>query len=126
MQNLIEKFQFVVEDLENEHGELTLFGLFLREEAFEKWDVLVSASWLSPGSLESYTLINSSVQKYIKNENLIKLSRIVILSTDNPFVKKLQETWTGKGQYQLQNAQTFSDALSFNIKTAYLLKCAKI
>ena len=125
MQTLIEKFQLVVDDLEKEYGELTLFGLFLREESFEKWDVIVSAKWLNPDSQESYSLINTEIQKFIKNGNLIKLSRIVILSIDNPVVQLLQKTWTGKGQFQLPNTQILSDGLAFNIKSAYLLRCTK-
>ncbi len=125
MQTLVEKFKPVIDDIEKEHGEITVFGLFLREDSFEKWDVIVSAPWLNPSSLESYSLINNEIQKFIKNGNLMKLSRIVILSSDNPLIKLLQNTWTGRGQFQLQNTQMLSEALSFNIKSAYLLKCTK-
>lgn len=125
MQTLIEKFQLVADDLEKEYGEITLFGLFLREDSFEKWDVIVSAQWLNPDSQGSYSLINTEIQKFIKNGNLIKLSRIVILSIDNPVVKLLQKIWTGRGQFQLLNTQILSDALSFNIKSAFLLRCTK-
>lgn len=125
MQNLIDKFKLVLDSLEKEHGEVTLFALFLREDAFEKWDVVVSAKWLNPESQDSYSLVNSEIQKFIKNGNLIKLSRIVIISSNNPLLKVLQTFMNGKGQVQIQNSQILSDTLSFNIKSAYLLKCVK-
>ena len=125
MQTLIEKFELVAEDLEKEYGELTLFGLFLREDSFEKWDVIVSAPWLLPDSQESYNMITTEIHKFIKNGNLVKLSRIAILSVDNPLVKLLQNTWTGKGLFQLPNPQILSDLLAFNIKSAYLLRSTK-
>lgn len=123
MQNLIDKFKLVLDSLEKEHGEVTLFALFLREDAFEKWDVVVCAKWLNPESQNSYSLVNSEIQKFIKNGSLTKLSRIVIISNNNPLVKLLQNCYIGKEQFQIPNPQFLSDILLFNIKSAYLLKC---
>jgi hypothetical protein len=49
----IEKFRRVMEDISAERGEFVFFGLFLREEAPDTSDVVISAPWLEAGKLKA-------------------------------------------------------------------------
>jgi hypothetical protein len=46
MKQMIEKLASLERDVASEKGEFSLFGLFLREDAEGKWDLLASAPWL--------------------------------------------------------------------------------
>ncbi|NBB32087.1 hypothetical protein GVN22_27455, partial [Cellulophaga sp. BC115SP] len=47
MKNLIEKFSKIEQEIVNVKGDFELFALFLREDAIDKWDILVAADWIS-------------------------------------------------------------------------------
>ena len=49
----IEKFRRVMEEVSAARGEFVFFGLFLREEAPDTWDVVISAPWLEAGKLKA-------------------------------------------------------------------------
>lgn len=43
----IDKLKALIQALEKEKGPLLICALFLREEPLEKWDFVISASWLN-------------------------------------------------------------------------------
>ena len=49
----IEKFRRAMQDISATRGEFILFGLFLREEAPDKWDLVISAPWLETDKLKA-------------------------------------------------------------------------
>src|SRR2546421_8421493 len=49
----IEKFRRLMEDISAERGEFVFFGLFLREEAVDKWDLVISAPWIEADKLKA-------------------------------------------------------------------------
>ena len=53
MKQIIEKLASLERDIASEKGEFSLFALFLREDAEDKWDLLASAPWLEPNNRES-------------------------------------------------------------------------
>ncbi len=127
MNTILEKLKTVVRSLENEHGPILVFALFLREDPLEKWDIVVSATWLNSNDRLSYETIASKIQKALNSSELVQLSRIVILDSSDPVVAFLQgEVLVTNGHYKEVPGGTFSDKFGFTIKRAYLLRCQKM
>jgi hypothetical protein len=127
MKETIEKLKAVVLELEKEHGPLLIFALFLREDPIEKWDIVVSASWLSLSDLNAYRIVASKVQEALKGPELMQFSRVVILDDKDPVVAFLQEGYSIKnGHFEELSGDSFSEKFKFAIKRAYLLRCQKI
>ncbi len=124
MQNFVKKFELVVDALEK-FGPVPFFGLFERVDSTEKWDVIIGAPWLDPDASPSFKLINLVIQRFVKTGSPETLTRVVILREDNPLEKLLQNTWTGKGLFQLKDTKILAEIFPFKIKSAYLLRCTK-
>ena len=58
------KLKQVENELSNTNGSFELFGLFLREDAPNKWDLLISADWARGKKKESISLIVQKLKKY--------------------------------------------------------------
>jgi hypothetical protein len=126
MIEILEKLKSIVHSLEGEHGPILVFALFLREDPLEKWDIVVSAKWLNSSDRTSFETIASKIQKSLNASELMQLSRIVILDTDDPVVAFLQNTaMVTNGSHHEVPGGGFSDRFGFTIKRAYLLRCQK-
>lgn len=120
---MLNKFKTVVNSLENEHGSFLIFALFLREEPFERWDIIVSATWLNLGELASYKLISSKLQEFLTESELLLFSRIVLLDPDDEVVQFLLNLQTVKnGGYKEFSGEELTERFKFKIKKAYLLR----
>lgn len=127
MKSILEKLKNVVYSLENEHGPLLVCALFLRIDPLEKWDIVLSASWLNPSDISSYNLVTSKIQSVLSKSELIQLARIVILEDSDPVVSFLQNSATvTNGQFGEVSGDIFTEKFGFTIKKAYLLRCQKI
>lgn len=130
MKEILEKLKSVVQDLEKEHGSIQLFALFLREEPLEKWDIIVSASWLGSSEMNAYKIVASKIQKILNASELLQFSRVVILDDIDPVVSFLQDSCplTNGGFKESPkdfSVEPFSEKFGFIIKKAYLLRCQK-
>lgn len=126
MKEIIDKLKALILELEKENGPLLICALFLREEPLEKWDIVISATWLNSREMQSYKTVSSKLQKKLSDSELVQLSRIVILNQDDPVVSYLQglETITNGGYKELR-ADDLSAKFKFTIKRAYLLRSQK-
>jgi len=130
MKEILDKLKTVVQSLERNYGTVSLFALFLREDSLKKWDILVSAVWLSSSEKSSYERIISEVQAILASTDLLQFSRVVILDHTDPVVSFLQEVCPLTNGGFKESPKDFSlDALSskfgFVIEKAYLLRCQK-
>ncbi len=91
MRNLVEKFIAVEKEIAEEKGGFTLFALFLREGSPDRWDVVVSAPWFGNDEKSVLDYLVMKLQSHLAPEELIKLSRIVVLEPDNPGVKDVNK-----------------------------------
>jgi hypothetical protein len=127
MKEEIQKLKSVVSALEQSHGQLLIFALFLREEPLEKWDIIVSAPWLDSSELSSYTIVSSEIKKTLTDSELMQFSRIVILNPNDAVVSYIQDLKTiTNGGFELLEAPVLSEHFGFTIKKAYLLRSQKI
>jgi len=100
-----------------EKGGFTLFALIEREDSFGKWDVVVSAKWIKDNEKTLINSIASKISKKLSRNEQLMLSRIVVLSPTDPFVKNLNMIAVEHGTIKLTNN-------SFNgifVKEAYLI-----
>ena len=126
MIEIINKIKKAIKSLENEKGPLLICALFLREEPLEKWDVVISASWLSPKEMQSYKIISSKLKEYLSDSEFLQYSRIELLNSTDPVDSYLQSLKTiDNGGYEELSRDELSDKFDFVIKKAYLLRSKK-
>lgn len=126
MNEIIKKLKSLIKELENEHGPLLICALFLRDGDIDKWDIVISASWLNPTEMQSYKTVSSKLQKSLSDAELVQFSRIVILNKEDPVVSYLLGLETiSNGGFKELRAEELSDKFKFTIKRAYLLRSQK-
>lgn len=92
MKNLIKKLTEVEKDIAREKGGFTLFGLFHREGALsDKWDLVAAAPWFGENTYEETKYIVSKMKPKLTTEEMIMVSRIVLLDPNEPFVKEMAD-----------------------------------
>ena len=131
MKEILGKLKSAVESLEKEHKPLMLFALFLREDSLQKWDIVVSATWLSSSQKESYDIVVSKIQSVLNASELTQFSRVVILDSFDPVVAFLQEICplTNGGIKESPrdfSVEPFTEKFVFTIKKAYILRCRNV
>ncbi len=123
MNEIIEKLKLMIKDLEKVHGPLLICAIFLRDGDLNKWDIIISASWLNPTEMQSYKLISSKLQETLNEAELVQFSRMVLLAAEDSVVSYLLNLETiSNGGYQELRADDLSEKFKFTIKRAYLLR----
>jgi len=89
MRELLEKFVNLERTLSRERGEFSLFALFLREDALEKWDLIVAAPWVDDDRKAALADITKRIQQEFRPDELSHLSRVVLVDQANPAVTAL-------------------------------------
>lgn len=93
MKEMLEKILNLERKISGERGNFTLFALFLREDSENKWDLVVSAVWLDPSTKESFTFIAKQVQSILNLQELLSISRIVLLEEGNPILEAVNSAF---------------------------------
>jgi hypothetical protein len=88
-----EKLALLEREVSGEKGEFSLFGLFLREDAQDedKWDILVSAFWLDADKKEGLAYLAKEIQKRLEPDELLSISRIVVLERGDPILEAIHK-----------------------------------
>src|ERR1043165_4485760 len=84
MRDLLDRFIRIERHIAETRGSFAVFGLFLREDAPDKWDLLVAAPWLEDDSPAGLEFIAEQVQDEFNEDQLSRLSRIVVIKANNP------------------------------------------
>jgi hypothetical protein len=92
MIQLIKKLVALEREITAEKGEFTLFALFLREESFDKWDLVLSAPWFWADTQSVYKYVADKLRSRLKSAELLSLSRFVLIEKDDPRLKAVIET----------------------------------
>jgi hypothetical protein len=118
MKVIAEKLVQIEKEMAEEKGLFVLFALFLREDAPDLWDLLVSASWISKNKEESLKYIVEKTGKGLTPEEILKLSRIVVIEEDNPALDALLRAINVEhSMAEIQDSNFFG----LQIKQAYLI-----
>ena len=89
MEKLIEALKGIEVSLAKTRGPFNLFGLFLRMQDLDRWDLVASSAWLKENHREDIGLISQSLQDKLSPDQLLMISGIVILNPQEPFVKMI-------------------------------------
>lgn len=118
MKIFAEKLRAVEREIAAEKGPFLLFALFLREDAADHWDVLVSAPWLEADKGAALRYLAPKLQAVASAAELEKLSRIVIIGRNQPALAAIQSA------FQVEHG--FAEAINNNfnglkIEHAYII-----
>ena len=91
MKDIVEKVTAIEKETSAERGEYDLFALFLREDSSNKWDILVSAKWISESKEDALKYLAQRIQKSFTSSELLQISKIVIIEKNNPALPALQQ-----------------------------------
>src|SRR5258708_613544 len=83
--------------IEDDKGPLELFGLFLRDDSPDLWDVVIAAPWLKADELASFEYVASRLREALAEEELVGLSRIVILEHGGAVLTAFLEQFNSSG-----------------------------
>jgi len=92
MKTAIDALRKIERAISKERGPFTLFALFLREEALEKWDLVVSAPWIEKDRRSALKLLSDRVQASLSASDLLSISRIVLADPSDPAVDAINRT----------------------------------
>ena len=127
MVEIIEKLKSAITSLEKDNGPLLICALFLREDAFGKWDIILAASWLDTKEMRSYKILSAKLKDFLTDSELVQFSHIVILDQHDPTISFLLDLDTLiNGGYKELSSEILSEKFGFTIKKAYLLRSQKI
>lgn len=122
MKEIVNKLMAIEKETSTERGMYDLFALFLREDSADKWDILVSANWIDNNKEESLKYLAQRIQKAFAPDELLLISRIVIIEQTNPALPALQQA--------VSIEHGFAEIKDFNfsgleVKHAYLITSRK-
>jgi len=106
----LQKLASMEREISDEKGEFSLFGAFLREDAQneDKWDILASAPWLEANEKEGLAYLAKEVRRRLEPDELLSISRIVILEKGNPTLEAIHKTVKVKhGKVKVENCNFF-------------------
>jgi hypothetical protein len=118
MTELLGKFQKIAESIAADRGRMKLFGIFLREDSPDYWDVIIAAKWLDDSGISGLRYVSKQISKVLETEEMLDLARIVPMQTTDEAVLQLSEWVAGR---QLPAALSDFDFSGTRIKTAYVL-----
>ena len=123
MKELAEKLRNIEIDLSKDHGDFELFALFLREDAPNKWDLIISSDWARSDKKTALKNIIEKIQSAVDSKELMMLSRVVILEKDDAALSALHNAMNVEhGLAEISDSNFFGLA----IKHAYLITSKRI
>ncbi len=78
-EDMLHRFQRLEKNLSAEHGPFHFFGLFLRENAPNRWDIVASASWIEASHVSARKLFAHRLQKEFPIDELILVTQIAFV-----------------------------------------------
>ena len=123
MKELVNKFVELERKLSQEKGDFTLFALFLREDAADKWDLVVAAPWIEADRKDALPYITKQIQAKLKPEELVGLSRVVLIDQTNPALEAVNRAV--KAEHTVVDVQN-SDFFGLQRKRAYIVTSQKL
>ncbi len=118
MNELLDKFIAIEKQIAEERGGLSLFALFLREDAENKWDVVVSAPWFGEDQKTVFEYIVEKIRSRLDPSELLTLSRIILIEPEDESLKAVQRAiHVEHGRIEILDSNFFG----LQIKHAYII-----
>ena len=117
MNTIIEKLHDLERKISEDKGQFSLFALFLREDAQDKWDLLAAAPWIEHNKKDSLNYLVNRLRTTLTPDELLSLSRIVFVDDGTPSLDALHKAISIEhGTAEVEN----SNFLGLEIKHAYI------
>jgi hypothetical protein len=123
MKELLDRFVELERRLAIARGDFSLFALFLREDAVDKWDLVVTAPWIEADRKDALSYISKEIQDAFTPEELSLLSRVVIVDLANPAVAAVNQA---VGIQHGKNEVRDSNFFGLRIKHAYIITSQRL
>lgn len=94
MRKILEKLTKLELTLANQEGPFDLFALFLREDGFDKWDLVASAAWVEKDYDEALDCVTRKLDSLLSTEELLMISKVVLIDEFDERVKNIQKAIT--------------------------------
>ncbi|WP_026630734.1 hypothetical protein [Dyadobacter alkalitolerans] len=82
MKEIVKKLIQIEKESAQEMGEYTFFALFLRENAANRWDVLVASKWINTDKDAALNYLAKKLNDALDDTEIVKISHIAILDND--------------------------------------------
>jgi hypothetical protein len=89
MNEFFKKISSIARDIDTEVGGVVLFGVFKPSETPQRWDVIVSADWVTESTAPAIFYVAGKLQGRLDEEELVSISRIVALPPSSDFVRSV-------------------------------------
>jgi hypothetical protein len=123
MKELLLRFGELERTLSQERGPFALFALFLREDAVDKWDLILAAPWIERDRKLALSEITQRLQATFSPEELSLLSRVVFVELANPAVEAVnQAVRIQHGTAEVRESNFFG----LQIKHAYIISSERV
>lgn len=115
---LTEKFTDLESQISAERGNFTLFALFMREDAPDRWDLIVAAPWTGGDRRTTVDYFVSQIKSRIGEPGLLSLSRIVVVDPEDAAVQALNRAFQIEhGRVEVRDTSFFG----LPVKHAYII-----
>jgi hypothetical protein len=122
MMDYLPQLEQVASTIEAARGPFTLFGLFMREDAPGRWELVAAAPWLEEGKLASLGKLVEALSNELGQEALLSFSRIVTLKHDDSALRAIMREAKSQG---LPLSRQGRHLFGLPIEDAYILRAAK-
>jgi hypothetical protein len=118
MKEIVEKLRVLEQNIAAVKGKFSLFALFLREDAPDRWDLLVAAPWIPKNKNTALKYFSDELIRTLDQKELLKLSRIAIIESHEPALAALQQAMhVEHGLAEIKDSNFFG----LQIKHAYII-----
>jgi hypothetical protein len=87
MKGIAEKLRNLEQELAAEKGPFTYFAYVPNAETPDRWELVVSAPWISADMMQGLRVIAGKLKEHLEPQELLSISRIVPLREDHPFIE---------------------------------------
>mgnify|MGYP000893341260 CR=1 FL=1 len=88
MENLIDKFRNIFNEIKSDKGDFYLFMVLKMDEYIDKWSVIASAPWISRDNpRESFDYVAGIIKKNLNSEEISTIARLGIFQPDEHLVQ---------------------------------------
>ena len=123
MNEFLDKFLDLERKLSEERGAFSLFALFLREDASDKWDLIAASPWIEADRKRALADITQRIQQTFAPEELSRLSRVVLVEQGNPAIEAVnQAIRVQHGKAEVKDSNFFG----LQIKHAYIISSERL
>lgn len=120
---LLKRFPAVVEDIRQERGECTLFGIFHRLGGWNRWDVVVAAPWVKEGRAKAIDYLVPKIRARLRRKDMMLLLAVSPFPDTEPSVRELRQTVEFRGAPVEVRNFTFAGV---EIERAYIFALKKL